>query len=96
MQGKKRPGFDMNLKINWVASCDSEEDDAKGYIIVDEVHFVANAYMQFSDMSDGDYEWSFKANKSDEVHIKAKAAVQSCKKDIQKVLQSWIDEFKLL
>ena len=36
-QGKKKPGFDMNLKICWTASCDSEEDDATGYILVDDV-----------------------------------------------------------
>lgn len=47
-------------------------------------------------MADGDYEWSFKASKNDENHIKAKAAVQSCKKDILKLLELWINEFKHL
>lgn len=40
-QGKKRPGFDMNLKISWSAACDTEEEDASGFVIVNEVsiHF---------------------------------------------------------
>ena len=56
--------------------------------------FFDQVIVQFSDLSDGDYEWAFKANKSDENHIKAKAAVQSFKKDIQKLLEKWIAEFK--
>lgn len=27
----------MNLKINWNASCDTEEEDASGYIVIDDV-----------------------------------------------------------
>ena len=37
---------------------------------------------------------SFKANKSDEFHTRAKAAVQASKKSIEKLLNSWIEEFK--
>lgn len=93
LQGRKKPGFDMNLKISWTASSEGE-DDASGYINVNDVCIRNCCIIQFSDMSDGDYEWAFKANKSDEVHIKAKAAVQSYKKDIQKLLEMWISEFK--
>ena len=48
------------------------------------------------DTSDGDYEWAFKSNKSDENHTKAKSAVQASKSEIVKLLDSWIDEFKNL
>ncbi|KAK8828901.1 hypothetical protein WA538_000904 [Blastocystis sp. DL] len=83
-KGKKKPGFDFNLKIKWSAEKEDEEEPACGYVVIDD----------FSDTSDGDYEWSFKANKSDEFHTKAKAAVQASKKSIEKLLNSWIEEFK--
>ncbi|KAK8820694.1 Hsp90-like protein [Blastocystis sp. ATCC 50177/Nand II] len=86
VKGKKRPGFDFSLRIKWKATCDSEEDDATGTVCIDD----------FSDTSDGDYEWSFKSNKSDENHLKAKSAVQASKGEIIKLLDAWINEFKNL
>ena len=36
-KGKKKPGFDFNLKIKWSAEKEDEEEPACGYVVIDDV-----------------------------------------------------------
>ena len=93
-QGKKRPGFDISLKLKWCAVSSDDPEEAEGTIVINDVCSIGAIELQFSDTAGGDYEWAFKSNSSDANHVKAKAAVQACKKDIQDLLDKWISEFK--
>ena len=36
-KGRKKPGFDFNLKIKWSAEKEDEEEPASGYVVIDDV-----------------------------------------------------------
>ena len=36
-KGRKKPGFDFNLKIKWSAEKEDEEEPACGYVVIDDV-----------------------------------------------------------
>ena len=38
--GKKRPGFDITLKLKWCATCDESSEEAKGTITINDVFFL--------------------------------------------------------
>ncbi|CBK20884.2 uncharacterized protein [Blastocystis hominis] len=40
VKGKKRPGFDITLKLKWCATCDESSEEAKGTITINDVFFL--------------------------------------------------------
>lgn len=89
-KGKKKPGYDLNLKFKWIATelINGEEGTvtAEGSILCPE----------FCDLNDGDNEWTIKAEKSDAFHTKAVNHLKSSQNDIIKVMNAWVDCFKSL
>mmetsp|Transcript_498 Transcript_498/g.550 ORF Transcript_498/g.550 Transcript_498/m.550 type:complete len:199 (+) Transcript_498:114-710(+) len=82
LRGKKRLGFELNLKAKWKGKVNDKE--VSGHISIPSLD---------SDDWPDDIEIDFTAEKSDSPHLEARRYVKSMKSTVMKQLKTFYDEF---